>query len=298
MIIARLRGGLGNQLFQYAAAKALALHHGTSLKLDLYTYTKHPYRKFELHNFKVDAPEASRNEVHRFTGSNKLIRYINKRENYFRCSHVFAQPHYHYYEDFLQLPSDLYLSGYFQTEKYFLSLRDQVLEWFSPRMELDVRNSELLQSIKSVNSVSIHVRKGDYNAIGYDQFYGGLPASYYEKAIELIREHTAQPEFFIFSDDIEWCRKNLNVGQAVFVDHNPGADSWKDLVLMSACQHNVIANSSFSWWGAWLNANDAKKVIAPAQWFQKSYSEKKEPVYPCRYYNTRDIIPQGWITLA
>src|SRR5262245_6340505 len=103
MIIVRLRGGLGNQLFQYAAGRALAQHHGTELKLDLYTYTKHPYRKFELSKFMIDGSEASRAEVHAFTGSNPIVRYINKRENYFRCPRVFAQPHYHYYEDFFRL---------------------------------------------------------------------------------------------------------------------------------------------------------------------------------------------------
>ena len=114
MIIIRLRGGLGNQLFQYAAGRALAVHHGVELKVDLYSYIRHPYRKFELGHFNLNISEATRGEIHRFTGSNPIIRFMNKRENYFRSPNVFAQPHYHFYTDFFSLPSEVYLSGYWQ----------------------------------------------------------------------------------------------------------------------------------------------------------------------------------------
>ena len=143
MIIVRLRGGLGNQLFQYAAGRALAAHHGIELKLDLYTYTKHPYRKFELDKFNIDAVEATREEVHRFTGSNPIIRFINKRHNYFRCPGVFAQPHYHFYPDFFALPSSIYLSGYWQSEKYFDGIAGLIRGQFTPKTPLDTRNADL-----------------------------------------------------------------------------------------------------------------------------------------------------------
>src|SRR6187401_688796 len=133
MIVFRLRGGLGNQLFQYAAGLALAEQHNAALKLDLYYYTKHPYLKFELAKFKIPLAYASKQEIHAFTGSNPIIRYVNKRENYYHCPRVFSQPHYHYYEDFLQLPAPLYLNGYFQSEKYFATVVKQVREFYQPQ---------------------------------------------------------------------------------------------------------------------------------------------------------------------
>lgn len=298
MIIVRLRGGLGNQLFQYAAGKALAEHHGTELALDLYTYLKHPYRKFELSKFNIDAREATRDEVHRFTGSNPIVRYINKRENYFRSVNVFAQPHYHFYDDFLSLPGDLYLSGYWQSEKYFLSNAPAISKQFTPKAPLDPRNISLQAAIQSGNSVAIHVRRGDYASLtNYSSFFGTLPVGYYKNAIDKLRNEISDPVFYFFSDDPEWCRQNFSDIKAEFVDHNKGEDAYKDLLLMSFCKHNIIANSTFSWWGAWLNQRPDKKVIAPLQWFRTNYLTKKEPVYPSRFYNTKDLIPPSWVRI-
>src|SRR5688572_638883 len=162
MIILRLRGGLGNQLFQYAAARALAEHHGTGLKLDLYYYKKHPYRKFDLDKLNVPFEEASRQEVYAFTGSNPWQRFLNKRENYLRCPSVFAQPHYHFFADWFRLPAALYLSGYFQSEKFFAPLREQVRNWYTPRVPLDTQSSDIVAQMQQTNSVSLHVRRGDY----------------------------------------------------------------------------------------------------------------------------------------
>ncbi len=298
MIIVRLRGGLGNQLFQYAAGKALAELHKTDFKLDLYTYTKHPYRKFELNKFSIDASEASRKEVHAFTGSNSVIRYLNKRENYFRCPEVFAQPHYHFYEDFFLLPGNLYLSGYWQSEKYFSSIIPTIKSHFEPRVALDERNVLLQKMMQSQNSVAVHVRRGDYSAAAhYKSFFGVLEESYYEQALARVAQQIKDPVFYFFSDDPSWCRKTFASVKAEFVDHNQGDDGFKDLVLISSCRHAIIANSTFSWWGAWLNNNPDKLVIAPKLWFRSNYLAKKEPVYPCRLYNTRDLIPNSWIRL-
>jgi hypothetical protein len=298
MIILRLRGGLGNQLFQFAAAKALALHHKTVLKLDLYYYKKHPYRKFELDRFNIPIELASQDEIHAFTGSNPVARYINKRENYLRCPKVFAQPHYHFYNDWFQLPSDLYLSGYFQSEKFFTPLISELSNWYSPAQPLDQKNESLKSIMQSTQSVSVHVRRGDYTATQFNTFFGTVPEDYYQRAIEKIRDNVKEPHFFVFSDDVQWCRTNLALGEnTVFVDYNRGADSYKDLLMMSYCKHNVIANSSFSWWGAWLNSNTDKTVVAPRRWFNQDYNAGKEPVYPCRFYNTNDLIPESWSKL-
>ncbi len=297
MIIVRLRGGLGNQLFQYAAGRALAAHHQVPLKLDLYTYAQHPYRKYELHHFQIDAVEATREEVHRFTGSNPIIRYLHKRENYFRCPGVFAQPHYHFYEDFFLLPADIYLSGYWQSERYFSGIAGMLRSQFSPAQPLDEKNTAYLRQMQSEHSVAVHVRRGDYKSAGYASFFGTLPESYYGEAMTKLRQRVGNPVFYFFSDDIAWCKATFGTTGAQFIDHNTGADAFKDLLLMSACRHQIIANSTFSWWGAWLNDNPEKVVVAPRQWFKSDFLDKKVPVYASRFYNTRDLIPAGWIRL-
>lgn len=294
MIILRLRGGLGNQLFQFAAGSALAQRHGVELKLDLYYYKKHPFRTFDLPNFNIDFKEAAREEVHRFTGANPIRRFLNKYENYFHCPKVCAQPHYHFYEDFFELPSDIYLTGYWQSEKYFLNIQDQVRSWYSVKGPLDQKTIALIADMKASNSVSLHVRRGDYSG---NSIFGFVPLDYYRIAIDQIQRELGDAKFFVFSDDVGWCKQNLSVPSAIFVEHNVGKNSFRDMVLMSNCKHNIIANSTFSWWGAWLNSNSAKKVFAPKVWFQKAYNENPAGVYPARYYNTKDLIPAEWMRL-
>lgn len=299
MIIVRLRGGLGNQLFQYAAAYSLAANKGVDLKSDLYTYTKHPYRKYELHHFNVTLTEATRDEVHRFTGSNFIARYLNKKNNYFNCPEVFAQPHYHFYDDFFSLPVPIYLSGYWQSEKYFVHIADALRKKFTPSKPLDQRNADLISAVGSSDSVAVHIRRTDYTGTQKGlSFFQPMGLDYYQRAFEAIDKKISNPRYYIFSDDITWSRQQLtHLKDAVFVDHNTGADSFKDLLVMSACRNQVIANSTFSWWAAWLNDFENKTVIAPQTWFHSNYVTKREPVYASRFYNTRDLIPAGWIRL-
>ncbi len=297
MIIVRLRGGLGNQLFQYAAGRALATHHQVPLKLDLYTYSKHTYRRYELHHFNIDATEATRAEVHQFTGSNPFIRYLNKRENYFRCPRVFAQPHYHFYDGFLTLPSDLYLSGYWQSERHFSGIASSLRSQLTPVQAMDERNLSFQRQMQSHDSVAVHVRRGDYSQGAYSSFFGTLPESYYGEAMTFVRKRIANPVFYFFSDDIAWCKSAFGTTGAEFVDHNRGANAYKDLLLMASCRHNIIANSTFSWWGAWLNTHPDKVVVAPKQWFKSGFLDRREPVYASRFYDTKDLIPAGWTRL-
>jgi hypothetical protein len=295
MIIVRLRGGLGNQLFQFAAAYSLAQQKNVPLKADLYTYTKHPYRKYELRHFNIALPEATREEVHRFTGSNFISRYLNKKNNYFNCPEVFAQPHYHFYEDFFSLPVPIYLSGYWQSEKYFSAVSDSLRKMIVPSKPLDQRNADLVSTVRACDSVAVHIRRSDYTTAG---FFHPMSLDYYTRAFEAVDEKISHPRYFVFSDDIAWSKQQLShLADVTFVDHNKGDDSFKDLVLMSSCRHQVIANSTFSWWAAWLNDFKDKTVIAPATWFHNTWLAKKEPVYPSRYYNTRDLIPPGWTRL-
>ena len=243
----------------------------------------------------IAAREATRQEVHRFTGSNPIVRYLNKRNNYLNCPKVFAQPHYHFYDDFFSLPDELYLSGYWQSEKYFASIAPLLRAEFSPALKLDTFNHDLQSRMQRENSVAVHVRRGDYSsAAAYQSFFGVLPMEYYEKAIAHMQREVKNPVFYFFSDDAAWCKQNFSKHNGSFIDHNQGVNAFKDLVLMAKCRHNIIANSTFSWWGAWLNDHQDKKVIAPEQWFRVNYLTKKDPVYPSRFYNTIDLIPASW----
>ncbi len=300
MIIARIRGGLGNQLFQYAAARALAWKKGEPLKLDLYTYdTKGQSRTFGLNQFNIDAGVASREEIHQFTGSNFVTRFINKQENYLRCPRVLAQPHYHYYEDFFQVPTPIYLSGYWQSEKYFKEFESQLRLQFTLKNSVSESFIKWREKVQMTNSVAVHLRRGDYaSKSNYNSFFGTLSLDYYEKAVNEIKRQISNPKFFIFSDDMNWCRQNLTfLPDAEFVSHNTPVHASEDLILMSLCEHQIIANSTFSWWSAWLNPVKNKSVVAPVKWFQTNYNKNILPTYAARFYNTKDLLPENWIRL-
>ncbi len=300
MIIARIRGGLGNQLFQYAAARALAWEKNEQLKLDLYTYgTKSQSRSFGLDRFLIDGETASREEIHQFTGSNFLTRFINKQENYLRCPRVLAQPHYHFYEDFFSVPTPIYLSGYWQSEKYFKEFEQQLRSQLVLKNNLSESSLKWKQKMQAGRSVAVHVRRGDYSSkSNYNSFFGTLSFDYYERAVKEMKAKIDDPTFFVFSDDIDWCKQNLKfLPEAEFVAHDTAVHASEDLILISLCEHQIIANSTFSWWGAWLNANKDKIVIAPSKWFQITYNKNPLPTYAARFYNTKDLFPETWIRL-
>jgi hypothetical protein len=174
-----------------------------------------------------------------------------------------------------------YLKGYWQSEKYFEGISKTICKHFSFPPFTDNKNKALLELIVHSNSVSIHIRRGDYlkNNLNWS-----LDIEYYYRAIDLIKEKVNNPIFYIFSDDMQWAETNIKVPNCHFINHNKGNDSFRDMQLMSNCKHNIIANSSFSWWGAWLNNNEDKKVIAPNKWLSTMEG-------------TRDIIPDSWIQL-
>ncbi len=282
-------------MFQYAASKALALHHGVPLKLNTYYYSHHPYRTLGLDKFRTDYVQAPERDVSAFVGKTKAQRYFHKRTNYRYCRRAFAQPYYHFYEEFLDLPSSVYLSGYWQSERYFLPYASAIREHLVPRAPMSDRNAALKQRTQATQSVSVHVRRGDYQKSEYASFFAVQPLAYYQQALKTLREQLDNPTFFFFSDDIAWCKQTFADQEAVFIDHNSGAQAYWDLLLMASCKHHIIANSSFSWWGAWLNPRPDKRVIAPQRWFTTNYSAGKNPVYPERTYHLKDQLPDGWI---
>lgn len=288
MIIVKLIGGLGNQMFQYATGRYLAHLHQTELKLDtsfLNSDSKgaHTKREFELDIFCLNPVFASEAEISPFLkkSKSKVLRTIGRKLPFVFDRVYIAESGNAYHKEFMSYPKETYLDGFWQSEKYFVAIRDILLNEFSFRSEAEGLNKELIEKIDSVNSVSLHVRRTDYvNNASVNSFHGTCSIEYYQKAIEIIAERNPSIELFVFSDDIDWCKENMKFDHLVhFVSHNTGKNSFEDMRLMSRCKHNIMANSSFSWWGSWLNRNSSKVVIAPSRWYN-SEEVFWEDVYP------------------
>lgn len=258
MIVVRILGGLGNQMFQYAYAKALQ-QKGFKVTLDLSkfrTYTLHG--GYQLNHFKIDL-EAAR-PISSFLANIRLKK--NRKEN----SLLFDK-------SLLTLSGNEFVKGYFQTEKYFSTIRDILLKEFVIEKELSQTTKNFAATIESkASSCSLHIRRGDYvSDKKTNTVHGTCSLTYYKKAIDIVLEKHQDTHFFVFSDDISWTRENLKIENAIYIDHK--TIPHEDLYLMSLCQHNITANSSFSWWGAWLNTTKQKMVIAPKKWFVNTENE-------------------------
>jgi Glycosyl transferase family 11 len=204
----------------------------------------------------------------------------------FRREAFVVEPYFHYWYGIKNIPCDSYLMGYWQSEQYFADIANIIREDFTFKLPMSQQNAELAKQINQVNAVSLHIRRGDYaNNPETMATYGLCSLDYYKEAIRYIVERVNAPHFFIFSDDINWVKNNLKIDYPYqYVDHNHGTESYNDMRLMSLCKHHIIANSSFSWWGAWLNRNPEKLVVAPQKWFANEL-------------NVDDLFPRGWITL-
>lgn len=288
MIAVKLMGGLGNQMFQYAAALKLADLHNTTVVLDISWFNNRAEidtpRFFELDQCNVQANNIS-NGVRTVRDTNRVFRKLEHLA--LRRPGLYSQSGSNFDPSFFKLPDNILLQGYFQSEQYFSSIRPQLLKQFTPSYQINDEMTQHLKLIKkSTNSVSLHVRRGDYVSNKHANSYHGLAGlSYYKAAIKKVESAVHKKlTIFVFSDDLDWCRANLKFTHDVhFVD---GAQkSFDDLWLMSHCHHNIIANSSYSWWGAWLNQNKSKIIVAPKQWVQDSS------------VNTADLVPEEWIRL-
>lgn len=292
MLVSNIIGGLGNQMFQYAAGRTLSLRLGVQLKLDTRDFSGYQlHQGFELNRlFNCNAEIATEIDLAKTLGWQKMKlaqRFLRKPQlKQFRHENYVVEPHFNYWSDISQLKDNIYLDGYWQSEQYFIEFTDKIRTEFTFKLPLSLKNNEISTHISQVNAVSLHVRRGDYANIPKTIATHGLCSlDYYRAAIDYVSAHVVQPHFFIFSDDIAWVKANLNIGSsAFFIDHNTNQESYNDMRLMSLCKHNIIANSSFSWWGAWLNQNAEKIVIAPRQWFS-------------RPTDTSDLIPANWIRL-
>lgn len=295
-IVVTLRGGLGNQMFQYALGRRLSLYHRVPLKLDTFHLRANLFnflgvttlRKYSLGDFNIharlaryqDLPFLSKVPSTHFTiWLNELNKAFNPQSR-----QVIREMPYSYSQNIkniLSAGNNVCLDGFWNNERYFKEIAAVIRSDFSLKRRMSVEAMKLAKRISQTSSVSIHVRRKDYiTNINTRRFHGICDMNYYHACIQQIAKQISSPYFFIFSDDIDWVKENLRIKYpAVFVDHF-GSDA-EELVLMSLCKHNIIANSSFSWWGAWLNTNRRKIVLAPKKWFR---AVKTDP----------GVVPQTW----
>jgi hypothetical protein len=292
MIISNIIGGLGNQMFQYAFGRARSLELGVQLKLCTANFKDYKlHQGFELARiFSAAFSMVSEEDFNRMLGWRRFP--ISQRvlarplASFLRGKHLIIEPHFAFWPDSASVADDSFLMGYWQSEKYFSPYAQVIRKDFAFATHLSGSNLQLANRIEAVNSVSLHVRRGDYVTDPRTRaIIQVCDLQYYEVAVTRIANDVIAPEFFVFSDDIEWAAANLKLpGPSTFICHNVGNDSYIDMRLMSLCKHHIIANSSFSWWGAWLNPSNNKIVIAPKRWFVDESM-------------ATDIYPDKWLQL-
>jgi Glycosyl transferase family 11. len=274
MIIVRLFGGLGNQLFQYAAGKSLAMHQGTTVKLDTSLLGILAKRPFDLQYFNIPIDLATEEEIREYTAMpawQKLLPPYKRK--------IYKEPHFHYDTNFFKARPNVYLKGYWQSEKYFKHIEAEIRKEFTVKEEY-IRH---LPPLAHEPSLFIHIRRSDYLKKEVQDYHGTMDADYYNKALEYVSKKAPNLKVYFFSDDIEWVKQNIKIDHPYeMVTGNLTHTAIEDFYLMSRCQHAIIANSSFSWWAAWLNNHPAKIVVAPGRWFINTK------------LNTKDIIPPNW----
>lgn len=289
MKIVKIYGGLGNQMFQYAFALSLAAASGDEVLMD-----SSALRGDSLHNgfelgkvFGVGLPEAEARDVDRLSDRPAGILSRARRKYLTKSSHVIDRK-FGYQPELLSRLGDAYFEGYWQSEKYFAARAREIRQAYSFSRPLAQRNIDLLKGLPRPVA-SVHVRRGDYLK------YGNLnicTSSYYHRAIESMIAGSGVASLLFLSEDPEYCRTAIGTGgaRAAFADWNRGEDSWQDMALMSLCDHHIIANSSFSWWGAWLDAKAGARVIAPAIWNGREIRDEDH------YYSFtfRDVVPETW----
>lgn len=271
MIVIKLIGGLGNQMFQYAAARAISIERKQKLFININSFKTYTVHKYGLNHFALKANIYQK-------PSNLKKKYIK----YFKNKQEFVEVDFNFNSDFFNLHGDpLILEGFFQSELYFKKYDKEIRNDFQIMSKLKPITLKTIDYIKNVNAVSIHFRRGDYLS---HHIHNTNKSEYYKSAMAYIENKLENPVYFVFSDDINWAKENFKVPfETHYIDFNDADSNYEDLKLMSSCKHHIIANSSFSWWGAWLNPNPDKIVIAPQKWFNDDSLDYS------------DVVPQNWI---
>lgn len=291
-IVVRIHGGLGNIMFEYALGRYLSIKYGSPLSFDVSLCKTNPLGDYSL------ALEAFHIDIEKhLVSSGTLKRFEHYRRRHGRrwflynmlfadADRYVAERYFHFDPTILEKQPPLYLAGWWQSEKYFKGIRSTLIDDFTVRAPLEGRNKEVADHMRSTNSVSIHIRRLDYVTNAHTRSYHGeLSKRYYEEAIARIQTLVPEPTFFVFSDDIPSVKGAFSFPEGTtYIDWN-GDLPHEDIRLMSLCKHNIIANSTLGWWGAWLNQNEKKTVIAPAQWFAEGSTKNDD----------RDIVPSEWL---
>jgi hypothetical protein len=290
MIILRLKGGLGNQLFEYALVRHLSIIQNTEFKFDLHHYDA-GWGSYNLGVFNIKESFARDSEIEIYKKFKRKIgrraflynlifsdksKYVEEREPFIFDKSIFEV-------------NNCYLDGWWQNEKYFIDIRDILLKELTIKEPPKGRNLDISIKVTETNSVSIHIRRMDFVTNARTKhLYGELTNDYYNRAIDYLSSKVENIKLFIFSDDIEWVKQNMNFKfEKTFIESNNSEDlAYEDLRLMSLCKHHVIANSTFSWWGAWLGTGKDKIVVGPKRWLSSSDR-----------YDTSDLMPKEWIRL-
>ena len=291
-----LTGGLGNQMFIYAFCEELRARGEKTVIFVQHRFNQKAYGQqgYELEKlFLIRRYDGSLSVVQDFllTLYSQLLRFfpVIYRERLFRMVgiHVVSVPeNFIFYQKVFCFKSKNELfRGTWQSERYFEHVKANIRKTFVFNMNLlSEQTSTIALQMRQETSVSIHIRRGDYLSDQYvDGFTGVCTVNYYENAIEQMQDQHENPCFYVFTDDKEWANEHFQLKNAVYVYHNIGDNSWQDMYLMSQCKHNIIANSSFSWWGAWLNNNPDKIVVAPKLWW--------------RLFEKDDVVPGDWIRI-
>ena len=293
MITVRLKGGLGNQLFQYAAGYAMAKRLSSPMELDISFFDTQSLRGFKLDRFKIlytEKAQVSRQPIAVRVAKEKhigaLIRDITRphEKKSFRVGRDYVyllESGKALLKEFFTLNcKDIYLDGYFQSDRYFLEVADELKNQIIPGFELSTSYNCFLEKVQSTNSVAVHVRRGDFLKDQHDWHYI-LEADYYIKAIEEIKQWKKDATFYWFSNDINWVKNNVPfASNDVFVSLDGDNADIEEMMLMKNCNHIITANSTFSWWAAWLN--DHKDAIR---------------IVPDKPYGNDHMIPDGWIKI-
>jgi len=303
MIITSLKGGLGNQMFQYAAGLALAEHHRTVLKLDVSWFGTDP--QYEAHNryalscLNITEQFATTEEIEGLRGVQltrterwsvalarrlRLYRYANRQV---ASGNLHSPPTFAFYPEFFAQPNSTYLNGMFQSERFFAPVADLLRLHFSFRYPAQPEVAALAARIRSGPSAALHFRRGDYaRNPNFAREIGVLGPGYYARAVKQLRERSPDAKLYIFSDDVEAVAREFTpAGPHEFVRGVQPWHAYDKIRLMSLCDHIAIANSTFSWWAAWLNPSPTKLVLAPEPWFARSP------------HDTADLVPPSWVRL-
>jgi hypothetical protein len=280
IIVVRLKGGFGNQLFQYAFGYNLAKKKNAHLVLDSITYlNSDPLRNYGLHNLNIP-------NKHLHTKAQKKLFLLARKLLKFSKPHVHHEIQDFIYSDtVLEYSGDIILDGYFQNERYFSNSRSDLIHIFEHASH-QFKDQDIYKKIINKNSIALHIRRGDYvQNKTTNEFHGTCDLSYFEQAQELF--NNTQPTYFIFTDDIEWAKENLKINQEHYFIHDYIQNDFNEFILMMHCKHYIISNSTFSWWAAWLCTNENKKIVCPKRWFKNDKLNLQ----------ANNLIPNDWIRI-